>query len=135
MVIPSEERHEGHITEEGEGEELEGGNHHHNPLHHTTDQFHHKFGVPGKEEGYPDFLLQLCGTLSKILTTTTKTLTIPLPLLSSPDVIQTKPNLAHTLIESQLPLSSHISHPPLYLMSLISPFFRSISFEFLSTPH
>ena len=64
MVIPSEERHEGHNQEEGEGEELEGGNHHHNPLHHTTDQFHHKFGVPGKEEGYLDFLHHY-GTLPK----------------------------------------------------------------------
>ena len=69
MVIPSEEEgqeegREGHNKEHSgeaeEGKDIDSSHaEHHNTHHKTTDQFHHKFGVPGKEEGYLHFNLTL----------------------------------------------------------------------------
>ena len=62
MVIPHEEE-EGHgeggdkedtgLAEEGADTD-NSHSEHHNPHHKSTDQFHHKFGVPGKEAGRRD---------------------------------------------------------------------------------
>ena len=91
MVIPPEDGHKGHnkedtgLAQEGEGGDGKEGSHyagHINPLHHATDQFHHKFGVPGKEEGCTHYILPSSYYDTSL---SNHDPNYPLPLLSNPD--------------------------------------------------